>query len=273
MSLESQAGAHNIKVNDYISVKYILRSVGMKREDILKADSMPLASPSYPKGPYRFWNREYFIVNYETDPEIIRALLPEPLEPDGNKVYFEWIRMPDTTGFGSYEESGCGIAALYNGIPCNFSLMMYLDDQSPTAGGREIWGFPKKYGIPRLKVIQETLTGTLRYDEERVALGTMVYKQTALDPAEVITSLKKLNVNLKLIPDVDGKPKIAQLVGYYLEDIELKFAYAGEARLHLIPHANCRVADLPVRKITGGLHICGDITLPYGQVLHDYLAE
>jgi acetoacetate decarboxylase len=37
--------------------------------------------------------------------------------------------------------------------------MMYLDDESPTTGGREIWGFPKKYGLPRLKTIHETLTG------------------------------------------------------------------------------------------------------------------
>lgn len=245
----------------------------MNRDDILNAASMPIMSPSYPKGPYRFNNREYLIINYETDPDIIRELLPEPLEPDGNNVYFEWIKMPDSTGFGCYEESGCGISALYNGIPCNFSLMMCLDDQSPTAGGREIWGFPKKYGLPRLRIIQETLTGTLHYDEERVALGTMVYKQKALDAADVVTSLKKLNVNLKLIPDVDGKPKIAQLVGYSLEGIDLKFAYSGAARLHLIPHANCRASDLLVRKVKTGLHICADITLPYGRVLHDYLSE
>ena len=244
----------------------------MNREEILAAASMPLASPSYPKGPYRFYNREYLVINYETDPDIIRAMLPEPLVPDGNNVYFEWIKMPDSTGFGSYEESGCGISALYEGIPCNFSLMMYLDDQSPTAGGREIWGFPKKYGMPRLRTIQETLTGTLNYDEERVALGTMSYKQTQLDPADVIASLKKLNVNLKFIPDVDGRPKIAQLVGYYLEDIDLKFAYSGVARLQLIAHANCRVADLPVRTVKNGTHICANLTLPYGRVLHDYRA-
>ena len=53
---------------------------------------MPLAGPSYPKGPYRFINREYMIISYETDPEIIRAQLPEPLEPiDTPLVHYEWI--------------------------------------------------------------------------------------------------------------------------------------------------------------------------------------
>ena len=54
----------------------------MTRDEILSASSMPLASPSYPKGPYRFVNREYLIIHYQTDPDAIRAMLPEPLEPE-----------------------------------------------------------------------------------------------------------------------------------------------------------------------------------------------
>jgi acetoacetate decarboxylase len=32
------------------------------------------------------------------------------------------------------------------------------------------------------------------------------------------------------------------------------------------------VADLPVRSMLGGLHFIADLTLPYGRVIHDYLA-
>jgi acetoacetate decarboxylase len=245
----------------------------MTRDEILAASSMPLASPSYPKGPYRFRDREYLLIHYETDPDALRAFLPEPLVPDGNDVFYEWMKMPDSSGFGDYVESGCGIAALWNGVPCNYNVMMFLDDESPTTAGREIWGFPKKFGEPDLRVIHETLTGTLHYDDERVAVGTMVYKQKPLDPGDVVSGMRKLNVNLKWIPGVDGKPAIAQLVGYYLENIDLKFAFTGEARLHLVPHANCRIADMPVRKIHYGTHLRADLTLPYGKVLHDYLAE
>jgi acetoacetate decarboxylase len=246
----------------------------MTRDEILAASSMPLASPSYPKGPYRFVDREYLIIHYESDPEAIRAMLPEPLEPNGNHVFFEWMKMPDSTGFGSYQESGCGIAAKFNGVPCNFSVQMYLDDESPTSGGREIWGFPKKIGTPNLRVVHDTLTGSLSYADREVAFGTMAYKYQSLSQnvAETIDGMRALNVNLKLIPDVDGTPKIAQLVGYHLTDITLKGAWAGPARLHLVPHVNCRVADLPVRKILYGRHLIADLTLPYGEVLHDYLA-
>jgi len=111
----------------------------MNRDEILKAPSMPVFSPSYPHPPNRFIKREYLIITYETDPEVIRAALPEPLEPaPGNLVFYEWMKMPDSSGFGDYEESGTGIRAIYNGEPCNFSVQMYLDDEPPITGGREI---------------------------------------------------------------------------------------------------------------------------------------
>ena len=44
----------------------------MKIDDVRRnAYSMPLTSPAYPPGPYRFFNREYFVITYRTDPEAI----------------------------------------------------------------------------------------------------------------------------------------------------------------------------------------------------------
>ena len=74
----------------------------MRKEDVLRLPSMPAASPSYPAGPYRFVQREYMVITYETDSDIIRAQLPEPLEPIGQPlVHYEWIKMPDSSGFGA----------------------------------------------------------------------------------------------------------------------------------------------------------------------------
>ena len=72
----------------------------MRKTDVRKLPSMP-AGPSYPAGPYRFVDREYMVITYETDPEIVRAELPEPLEPiEEPLVDYEWIKMPDSSGFG-----------------------------------------------------------------------------------------------------------------------------------------------------------------------------
>jgi acetoacetate decarboxylase len=79
-------------------------------------------------------------------------------------------------------------------------------------------------------------------------------------------------LTLKLIPDVDGKLAIAQLVGLTFGDVVLKGAWSGPARLNLMPAVNCPLADLPVLGETTGRHVVIDMTLPYGQVVHDYLA-
>jgi len=255
----------------------------MNITDILAAPSMPISSPSYPRGPYRFVNREYFLVTYESDPAAIRAALPEPLEPDGsNTVVYEFIKMPDSSGFGDYTETGIVIPAKYKDEPVNFTAQMYLDDEPPISCGREVWGFPKKFANPTLGIVHDTLTGHIEYAGQTVAIGTMTYKHTdlTLDPrtgahntALIQKKMEKTAVNLKLIPHVDGTLAIAQLVAYNLTDITVKGAWSGPARLHLVPHVNAPVADLPVRKVIGGTHFIADLTLPYGRVMVDYLKD
>jgi len=246
----------------------------MRSADVLDLSSMPLAGPSYPKGPYRFIDREYMVISYETDPDIVRAQLPEPLEPVASPVvHYEWIRMPDSSGFGSYTESGIVIPCRLGGEEMNFVSQMYLDDDPPIAAGREIWGFPKKYAHPKLEIVKDTLTGTLEYAGQLVAMGTMGYKHESMagNGEKTTAMLSKTQVNLKLIPGVDGKPGICQLVAYNLADITVKGSWIGPGRLHLVPHVNAPVADLPVRRILDAHHFIADLTLPYGRVLHDYL--
>jgi acetoacetate decarboxylase len=69
-------------------------------EIVARAFAMPMTSPAFPPGPYRFVDREYLIVTYRTDYDALRAVVPEPLESDEPIVRYEFIRMPDSTGFG-----------------------------------------------------------------------------------------------------------------------------------------------------------------------------
>ena len=252
----------------------------MDKQTLKSRFSIPVASPSYPKGPYTFLNREYLIITYKSDDGAIREALPEPLEPDGGGlVLYEFIKMPDSSGFGDYEESGIVIPAMFNGKPVNFTAQMYLDCHPPIAGGREIWGFPKKDAKPCLRVIEDTLVGKLAYGDQLVSMGTMVYKHEDLIPDEaskkaMVQKLSKTQVNLKVIPHVSGKSyDVFQLISYNLENIKIKSAHRGDARLHLIPHVNAPVADLPVLKVVDGLHFVADLVLPMGNVLYDYLKE
>ena len=238
-----------------------------------RAFAMPLTSPAYPPGPYRFINRQYLIITYRTDPAKLRAVVPEPLQVDDNEplVKYEFIRMPDSTGFGDYTETGQVIPVSFRDRKGGYTHCMFLNDEPPIAGGRELWGFPKKLASPKLQTEIDTLVGTLDYGPVRVAIGTMGYKHRVADLAAVKAALSAPNFLLKIIPHVDGSPRICELVEYYLEDITLKGAWTGPAALSLVPHALAPVAELPVLEVISAVHILADLTLGLGKVVHDFL--
>lgn len=237
------------------------------------AFSMPLTSPSYPKGPYRFIDREFMTITYRTDMAALRRIVPEPLEIPEPIVKYEFIRMPDSTGFGDYTESGQVIPVTLNGVAGGYVHAMFLNDEAPIAGGREIWGFPKKLADPSLRVEKDTLIGTLDVGSVRVATGTMGYKHRTLDSQKVLKALEAPNFLLKIIPHVDCTPRICELVRYYTTDITVKGAWEGPAGLELHSHALAPVAELPVLEVLSAVHLLTDLTLGLGEVAHDYLAK
>src|SRR6201982_3308967 len=162
-----------------------------------QAFAMPLTSPAFPCGPYRYINREYLIVAYRTDPDALRRVVPEPLEIMEPIVRYEFIRMPDSPGFGDYTESGQVIPVTYQGRSGSYTHAMYLDDEAPIAGGREIWGFPKKLARPKIAIESDVLVGSLHYGSVLCASATMGYKHRAVDHDTVVKSLKTPNFILK----------------------------------------------------------------------------
>ena len=244
-----------------------------KKEIRNKAFAMPYSSPAYPPGPYRFVNREFFVITYRTDPKALAAVVPEPLEVVDPIVKYEFIRMPDSTGFGDYTESGQVIPVRFGDKTGGYVHAMYLNDHPPIAGGRELWGFPKKLAAPSLTVEKDTLLGKLDYGPVTIAIATMGYKHYELDAAKTRQNLLAPNYLLKIIPHVDGSARVCELVCYYCEDVTVKGVWGGPASLELFHHALAPVASLPVLEVISGVHIVTDLTLGLGTVVHDYLSE
>jgi acetoacetate decarboxylase len=212
----------------------------MNEKEVRKrAFAMPLTSPAYPLGPYRFVNREFFIIAYRTDPDKLKAVIPAPLEFTEPIVKYEFIRMPDSTGFGDYTESGQVIPVSFRGEKGGYVHSMYLDCDPPIAGGRELWGFPK---------------------------------HRPLDNDKVRVLVEAPGFLLKIIPHVDGTPRICEIVRYQCGDVTVHGAWSGPGALELFHHALAPVADLPVLEVLSATHILCDLTLNLGTVVHDYLA-
>jgi len=76
---------------------------------------------------------------------------------------------------------------------------------------------------------------------------------------------------LKIIPHVDGTPRICELVRYALTGVTAKGAWTGPGGLDLRHAALAPIADLPVLEIVSTAHIIADLCLPLGTVAHDDL--
>lgn len=235
------------------------------------AFAMPITNPAYPRPPIRFVDREIILITYRTDPQALEKVVPPPLRPASDQVLYEWIRMPDSSGLGSYMESGQVIPVTYEGQKGSFTHSMYLDNLPGIIAGRELLGFPKVWGTPRLELRDECLVGTLDYSGVRVAIGTMVFKQNVVPREAAIAGFEQPNFLVKCIPHVDGTPRILELVKFAAVDVTLKGAWTGSASLELHPHCMAPVAELPVREVVSGVHLLADMSLTYGEVVHDYL--
>ena len=187
-------------------------------------------------------------------------------------VKFEFIRMPDSTGFGDYTESGQVIPVSFRGRKGSYTHCMFLNDHPPIAGGRELWGFPRSLRVPPLA--PRSTPWWARSITARSASRPAPWATSTEPPIlqAVKASLAEPNFLLKIIPHVDGTPRICELVEYYLEDVDLKGAWTGPASLSLWSHALAPVAELPVLEVVSAMHLVADLTLALGKVVHDYLA-
>jgi acetoacetate decarboxylase len=148
---------------------------------------------------------------------------------------------------------------------------MYAGSVAAVLQGREWWGLPKKFGAPMVRLHNDTLVGTLNYSDALVATATMSYGHETMEPDDAERAAGSPGVVLKIIPHVDGTPRILELVRFGYEDVVVKEAYTGPGTLDLYPHALAPLAELPVREIASVTHTVSDVTLQAGEVVHDYL--
>ena len=242
-----------------------------------KAFAMPLNDPAYPRGPYKFYNREFVVITYRTDPDALRAVVPEPLEVASDTVDYEFIRMPDSTGFGDYTETGQVIPVRFRGNgrrgagrrlrARHVSRRQFADRRRPRDLGlsqeaRQSEDLPRERDAGLHAALR---LGALRHRRPWATSTASSIRRRCLK------SLARPNFMIKIIPHVDCTPRICELVRYYCEDVTVKGAWSGPAAIQLFEHAMCDVARLPVREVVSASHYVTDLTLGLGEVVFDYL--
>ena len=107
-----------------------------------------------------FFDAEMLSVFWETKPEIVSRLLPPPLKPADYPLAMAFVADYQKTNFDvSYKETALFIRAVYEGIEGSYCLAMPVTNDMAMAGGREVFGFPKKMADIHFSKQDDSLTG------------------------------------------------------------------------------------------------------------------
>ena len=145
------------------------------------------------------WSTAVTVV-WETDPEVIRAVLPPPLEPSEPlaRVRFATVTMgPDIPVFGA---GWFGVRARHGRVEGEYPLFMPMTTEQATIGGRETFGEPKKIGAVSIDLDGDALVARF----ERMGFLLAEVRGTLGAPVEV-PPRDKVDFYFKCSPSPDGK--------------------------------------------------------------------
>jgi len=82
---------------------------------------------------------------FRTDEAVLARILPRPLRPTVRPLGLAFVAHYPQTNFGTvYSEAALFVQATYRGRMGMYCLAMPVDDDMAMAGGREVFGYPKK---------------------------------------------------------------------------------------------------------------------------------
>jgi acetoacetate decarboxylase len=233
----------------------------------------PFGAPLVPRFPLRMRDTEILTVVYRTDAYAADRLLPAPLELLGDLVLVHLYRMHDAEVFGRYGESAVHLPVRHpgSGTVGAYSPFLFVESDAAIAAGREIYGQPKKHGEIELRANGAVLVGELRRGGTEVLTVTTPYRQTAATPDDLERHASfKTNVNLKVVPAVDGSgAAVRQLTAREFADVRIHEVWKGPAEVDIRPNDEAPLHLLPVREVVEAFHWRVDFTLVYGRVLED----
>jgi len=172
--------------------------------------SMPVDAPLYGKPPIYYKNTEAIIVPYETDADAALDMLPEGLEiPTPATASVLFIRYNFST-LGLYNEVILGIDCLWQGAPKVYVAHIVVDNDVPLAGGREVWGYPKKLAHIEITREADLLMGTMERPKGNRIVTAILKPQVRVKDAQI--PLEALSLRVIPASTKEAEPPVMELV-------------------------------------------------------------
>ena len=137
---------------------------------------------------------------WETDPDVIRAVLPPPLEPSEPLARIRFATVDMGTGIPVFGAGWFGVRAKHGSVEGEYPLFMPMTTEQSTIGGRETYGEPKKIG--NVSIVVEDAHVRARFERMGFVLAEL---QGMLGDAIEIAPRDKVDFYFKCSPSPDGK--------------------------------------------------------------------
>jgi acetoacetate decarboxylase len=207
----------------------------------------------------RIWSTAVTVV-WETDLDVIKAVLPPPLEPSDATARIRFATVDMGTGIPVFGAGWFGVRARHGSVEGEYPLFMPMTTEQATIGGRETYGEPKKIGA-----VSITVDGD-RIDAKFERMGfTLAQVRGTLGDAIDIPHRDKVDFYFKCSPSPDGKgfdtePALVHMHRH--EDAREGRAIDGTLTLGESPVDP--IADIPVGKI---------VSMQFAQVATEQAGE
>src|SRR3954462_14839495 len=128
----------------------------------------------------KIWSTAVTVV-WETDPDVIRAVLPPPLEPSEPLARIRFATVDMGTGIPTFGAGWFGVRARHAGTEGEYALFMPMTTEQATIGGGETLRGPKKIGGVPIALDGDTVTARM----ERMGFVLAEVAGTLGDPIDV----------------------------------------------------------------------------------------
>lgn len=143
------------------------------------------------------------IATFETDPDVIAAVLPPPLEPPDEPLARLTIASVDMQrpGIPVFGAATFAVMAKHEGTVGDYALVMVMTTEQSVIGGRETFGEPKKIGDVTLERDGKNVIGKVTRLGTTFAEVSGTASETMANPADG----RRTSFYFKFLPSPDGK--------------------------------------------------------------------
>jgi len=192
----------------------------------------------------KIWSTAVTVV-WETDPDVIRAVLPPPLEPSDPLARIRFATVDMGTGIPVFGAGWFGVRARHGSVEGEYALFMPMTTEQATVGGRETYGEPKKIGNVVISVDGDNVRAS--FDRMGFPLARV---EGTLGEAIDVPAKDKVDFYFKISPSPDGKGFDTEpALVHCRRHEEARDARRLDGTLSLHDSPIDPIADIPVRRI------------------------